>query len=114
MEFQTLGIPCKHAIAAAGAAEMPTDSLFSAAYYGETWTLGFTGKIYPVPSVGGGEIGSTFRGELMPPLCKRPPGRPKKVRILSRGEYKKPKKSGKRCSRCHREVHNKASCKNPI
>lgn len=88
MEFQQLSIPCRHPIAAAGAAEMPTDNLVGAAFYGETWNRGFTEKIYPVPSVGGGELGGAFRGEMMPPVTKRPAGRPKKIRILSRGEFK--------------------------
>ncbi|KAL0729847.1 hypothetical protein Bca4012_025940 [Brassica carinata] len=45
-------------------------------------------KIYLVPSVGGLELGSGTRAPLLPPAVRRPPGRPRKVRILSRGEYK--------------------------
>ncbi|KAF3582489.1 hypothetical protein DY000_02033429 [Brassica cretica] len=48
------------------------------------------GKIYPVPSVGGIEIGSSTPNDLLPPVVRRPPGRPRKVRILSHGEKEAP------------------------
>ncbi|KAF2604649.1 hypothetical protein F2Q70_00027265 [Brassica cretica] len=74
-----------------------------------------TGKIYPVPSVGGIQIGSGTPNDLLPPAVRRPPGRPRKVRILSRGEYKKGgNSSSRKCKRCGRSGHNKASCRNPI
>ncbi|CAA7040434.1 unnamed protein product [Microthlaspi erraticum] len=88
MQFQQLGLPCAHAIAAAATINLPTDSMVSWVFYGESWTRGFDGKIYPVPSVGSMEIGDEISGELMPPAVRRPPGRPKKLRILSRGEFK--------------------------
>ncbi|CAA7044462.1 unnamed protein product [Microthlaspi erraticum] len=111
MRFQLLGIPCTHAIAAAVKIDLPTDSMVSWGFYGETWTRGFDGKIYPVPSVGGGDILDSSGGDLLPPTVRRPPGRPKKLRIMSRGEFKKKGlHRGRRCTRCRRQGHNKASC----
>lgn len=86
--FEQLRIPCSHAIAAAGRAGMATESMVAAAYFSETWHSGYEEKIYPIPSVGGTEIGGTYAGELLPPAVKRPPGRPQKQRILSVGEEK--------------------------
>lgn len=57
-------------------------------FYGNTWKNGFEEMIYPVPSVGSSELGGGFTGELLPPDPKRPAGRPKKIRIRSRGEFK--------------------------
>ncbi|CAA7018907.1 unnamed protein product [Microthlaspi erraticum] len=73
---------------------------------------GFDLKIYHVPSVGDGALGGAFNGELLPPDVKRPPGRPKKICILSRGEFKRSgRKGGRRCTTCRRQGHNKASCR---
>ncbi|KFK43414.1 hypothetical protein AALP_AA1G122800 [Arabis alpina] len=91
-----------------------TDAMAAPEYFVETWKLGFAQNIYPVPSVGGERvgIGAGTRSDLMPPAVKRPPGRPRKIIILSRGEFKRSgKKSGRRCTRCRRQGHNKASCR---
>uniref|UniRef100_A0A0D3BMN8 SWIM-type domain-containing protein n=1 Tax=Brassica oleracea var. oleracea TaxID=109376 RepID=A0A0D3BMN8_BRAOL len=87
-EYQLIGIPCMHALACSTRVGFPSDALVAPAYRVPTWRQGFIGKIYPVPSVGGLELGSGTRAPLLPPAVRRPPGRPRKVCILSRGEYK--------------------------
>ncbi|KAF3505331.1 hypothetical protein F2Q69_00042408 [Brassica cretica] len=70
---------------------------------------------YEFSTVGGVEIGVGTPNDLLPPAVRRPPGRPRKVRILSHGEYKKGgNSSSRKCKRCCRSGHNKASCRNPI
>ncbi|CAF1919874.1 unnamed protein product [Brassica oleracea] len=86
MEYDEMGIPCIHALAAATRIGFPSYALVAPPYYVTTWRQGFAGKIYPVPSVGGVEIGVGTPNDLLPPAVRRPPGRPRKVRILSRGE----------------------------
>ncbi|CAF2074704.1 unnamed protein product [Brassica napus] len=86
--FQELRIPSPHAVAAAGRANIRTDSLVAAAYYADTWHSTYEAKIYPIPSVGGNEIGGEYAGDLLPPEVRRPPGRPRKVCILSWGQDK--------------------------
>ncbi|KAF3585377.1 hypothetical protein F2Q69_00026603 [Brassica cretica] len=50
-----------------------------------------------------------------PPASRRPPGRPRKTRILSRGEVKmKVARKPNFCSRCKGSGHNKATCKMAI
>lgn len=75
-------------VAAAGRANIVTDSLVAAAYYADTWHSAYEAKIYPIPSVGENEIGGEYAGDLLPPEVRRPPGRPQKVRILSWSEEK--------------------------
>ena len=87
-EYQLIGIPCMHALACSTRVGFPSDALVAPAYRVPTWREGFIGKIYPVPSVGGLELGSGIRAPLLPPAVRRPPRRSRKVRILSRGEYK--------------------------
>ncbi|KAG5411255.1 hypothetical protein IGI04_007574 [Brassica rapa subsp. trilocularis] len=114
-EYQLIGISCMHALACSTRVRFPSDALVAPAYHVPTWRQGFIGKIYPVPSVGGLELGSGTRAPLLPPAVRRPPGRPRKVCILSREEYKKEESSSNRkCKRCGRSGHNRASCRNLI
>ncbi|XP_018435867.1 uncharacterized protein LOC108808181 [Raphanus sativus] len=94
-EFQMLGIPCSHAIAAALKANISVNDL---------------------AQMGGGPMPAVINDlQLRPPATRRPPGRPKKQRYFSRGE-KRVKCVRRRisCSRCKGVGHNKATCKNPI
>ncbi|CAF2205680.1 unnamed protein product [Brassica napus] len=115
-EYDEIGIPCPHALAASSKVGFPSDAMVAPAYRVPTWRQGFAGKIYPVPSVGGSQVGSSTTAELLPPAVRRPSGRPRKVRIKSRGEFKKSgqSSSNRRCARCGRTGHNRASCRNPI
>ncbi|CAN6868281.1 unnamed protein product [Brassica oleracea] len=90
MEYDSIGILCIHALAAATRIGFPSDALVAPPYYVTTWRQGFSGKIYPVPPVGGIEIGGGTPNDLFPPAVRRPPGRPRKVCILSRGEKEAP------------------------
>ncbi|XP_024011371.1 uncharacterized protein LOC112086631 [Eutrema salsugineum] len=83
-EFQLLHIPCCHAIAAAIKEGVRVDSLVDIHYSTEYRKLAYSGVIMPVPDtdhlapkpedVGG--------GNLAPPSVRRPPGRPRKLRII--------------------------------
>ncbi|CAN7135110.1 unnamed protein product [Brassica rapa subsp. narinosa] len=94
MAYQLIGIPCMHALACSTRVGFPSDALVAPAYRVPTWREGFIGRIYPVPSVGGLELGSGTRAPLLPPAVRRPPGRPRKVRILSRGEKEEARQTG--------------------
>ncbi|CAN6907119.1 unnamed protein product, partial [Brassica oleracea] len=53
--------------------------------------------------------------DMLPPSTKRPPGRPRKKRLLSRGEVRmKTPRRRTVCSRCKGCGHNRATCKTPI
>nr|VDC75622.1 unnamed protein product [Brassica rapa] len=96
-EFQALKIPCMHAIAAA------TREAYSKI-------------INPVVEYESIEIlfsdSSVSELEINPPASRRPPGRPRKNRILSRGEFQmRVPKRRTVCSRCKGSGHNRATCK---
>ncbi|CAE5979869.1 unnamed protein product [Arabidopsis arenosa] len=116
-EFNLLQIPCSHAIAAAICCDMSVPMLAAPQYGSFFWSLAYTGGIYPVPDL------STLREvpdriatlTVLPPLTRRPPGRPNRTRYLSTGEFERPKKITKRsCTRCRGTGHNRASNKMPI
>lgn len=87
-EFQSLGIPCAHVIAAATSIGISVDNFVAPTYFEHTLRLSYAEKIYPIPSVGGPDNASGTVGDLNPPFVRRPPGRPKKIRIKSKGEFK--------------------------
>ncbi|KFK43844.1 hypothetical protein AALP_AA1G181300 [Arabis alpina] len=86
-EFQLLLIPCSHALAAAAEINLSTEKLVGDAYLTKTWRAAYAATIHPVPTADETvNVGNVI--ELHPPVTRRPPGRPKKLRILSTGEFK--------------------------
>ncbi|KAL0717668.1 hypothetical protein Bca4012_066990 [Brassica carinata] len=91
-EFQMLKIPCTHAIAAANRNKISVDSLVSDCYSLNTFKAAYAKEINPVvESDEDANLPSQMSAlniEVNPPASRRPPGRPRKNRILSRGEVK--------------------------
>ncbi|XP_013660420.1 uncharacterized protein LOC106365541 [Brassica napus] len=116
-EFQMLQIPCSHAVAAAVHSKIRVESLVAVEY-----SIGHLRGAYSEgisPSIDSQNI-DDINAEvpeftLFPPACRRPPGRPRKKRFFSRGEFcmKKTRKQVV-CSRCKGSGHNRATCKMPI
>lgn len=90
-EFQALLIPCIHALAAATRYQIRVDSLVGECYSLSTYKAAYAEIIYPVVGYESIEIlssdGSESQASLNPPASRRPPGRPRKNMILSRGEF---------------------------
>lgn len=90
--FQTLMIPCAHAIAAAITEKISVESLVSDIYSLDKLASAYTDVVYPITDAvcGTEQIveGGTGNLKILPPVTKRPPGRPRKSRILSTGEIR--------------------------
>lgn len=89
-EFQLLTIPCSHAIAAGIKEGIRVDTMVGIHHTVPHLRLAYQGIIMPVPDMdtltpSPDDIGG---GKLAPPYVRRPPGRPRKRRMLSRGEFK--------------------------
>lgn len=90
LEFDMLQIPCAHAVAAAIHTKRRIDALVGEKFTRNTWVAAYSMSVnptgdYKMPS---GENDSIGDLNLAPPNTRRPPGRPKKTRIFSRGEFK--------------------------
>ncbi|CAN7056027.1 unnamed protein product [Brassica oleracea var. botrytis] len=114
--FQKLLIPCSHAIASAIKGKVRIESLVSDFYSLETLNSAYAGDIVPITTEIETREGITeTEGEpviIFPPSSRRPPGRPRKSRILSMGEIRmKTPRKRHICSRCKGTDHNKATCK---
>ncbi|KAL7165004.1 hypothetical protein ACSBR2_040817 [Camellia fascicularis] len=79
-------------------------------YHVSKYRLTYASSITPIPTVEKPSF-SIEDFVIHPPVVKRPPGRPKKKRILSRGE----EVQQIRCGRCQCiGNHNRKICKEPI
>lgn len=87
LEFQKVGIPCRHAIAAAMFRDLQHSEFVADAYLKKTWNETTKGVTLPVPDPQDLFIPSEVSDLIMlPPKTKRPPGRPPTKRKRSAGE----------------------------
>lgn len=89
-EFDMLRMPCTHAVASAVGCKTRVDSLVDNEYTTAYWRLAYAQSIYPVEDVTEvDKISEELKDlHLGPPATRRPPGRPRKQRFLSRGEFR--------------------------
>ncbi|KAL0662360.1 hypothetical protein Bca4012_099197 [Brassica carinata] len=102
-EFEKVGIPCRHAIAAAMFRDLQHSEFVADAYLKKTWNETTKGVTLPVPYPQDLFIPSEVSDLIMlPPKTKRPPGRPPTKRKRSAGEIPvgPKKKKLNTCSRC--------------
>ncbi|KAH0928876.1 hypothetical protein HID58_014603 [Brassica napus] len=121
LEFDMLLIPCVHASAAAIHSNRRVDSLVGEKYTRNICAARYSMSINPKGSYKAHAPEPDTLGslQLAPPKTRHPPRRPKKSRILSKGEFKFTRGGGlgrkvRTCRRCGGTDHNRATCKMPI
>lgn len=87
-EYDLLGIPCTHAVAAAVNSGLKVDTLVATEYSNTYWLLSYTGSVNPVRVPVIEDVDSSAGMKLLPPTTRRPSGRPRKSRIPSCGEIR--------------------------
>ncbi|VFQ76165.1 unnamed protein product [Cuscuta campestris] len=104
---------CVHAVAATCCRSSLSCYDYVSSFYTTTaWRATYSGIIHPIPSKESWVVPDEVAEVVcLPPSCdKRPPRRPKKRRIPSKGEHAKRQS----CSRCKSQGHNRKTCTNPI
>ncbi|VFQ78997.1 unnamed protein product [Cuscuta campestris] len=112
-EFQLDHFVCVHAVAATRCRSGLSCYDYVSSFYTTTaWRATYSGIIHPIPSKESWVLPDEVTQVVcLPPSCdKRPPGRPKKRKIPSKGEHAKQQS----CSRCKSQGHNRKTCTNPI
>ncbi|KAL6196415.1 hypothetical protein ACLB2K_032030 [Fragaria x ananassa] len=105
VKWQINCFPCPHALSAIQAARLNVYDFIDLYFSAEYFRMSYSFPIHPVSNVD-----SCTEESILPPITKRPAGRPKAKRIKSSGE-KKPI----RCGRCLKlEHHNRQSCTEPL
>ncbi|KAH7853637.1 hypothetical protein Vadar_004959 [Vaccinium darrowii] len=106
-KWQQDGFPCCHAVGVIASAGKDLSYYVDPYYYADTYRASYSHSIHPIPTLWMPRH-PTNEDVILPPLSKKPPGRPKSRRIPSRGE----KVSQIRCGRCHKlGNHNRSTCK---
>ncbi|KAH7833222.1 hypothetical protein Vadar_004199 [Vaccinium darrowii] len=109
-QWQFKGFPCCHAVCAIYHSKKELNSFIDPYFYVTTYRDAYSKSIYPIPTLWKPAPGGK-EDSILPPLSKKPPGRPRKKRIRSNGEKTRPIK----CSRCGKiGRHNKKSCKEDL
>ncbi|KAL7209198.1 hypothetical protein ACSBR1_030856 [Camellia fascicularis] len=109
-KWEINGYPCQHAVAAIFKSGRNLNSFVEPFFHADMYRQAYSFSIGPVLTVEK-PLYSIEDAMILPPLSKRPAGRPKKNRIASTGEFKRVIK----CSRCESiGHHNKRTCKEPL
>ena len=110
-QFDLDHIPCAHAIAASKYAQISCYSICSEYYTVKSLLSSYAESIYPPGPQRDWVVPDDISMRVvLPPITRRPAGRPRKERIPSGGEGKR----SRRCGRCGDYGHNRKSCKRPI
>ncbi|KAI8542103.1 hypothetical protein RHMOL_Rhmol08G0113000 [Rhododendron molle] len=109
-KWQLTGFPCAHAVIVLSSSGKDLTEYVDPYYFSQTFRASYSTSIHPIPTVWMPErpVDEDF---LLPPLCKKPPGRPKNKRIPSREENV----TFIRCGRCGKMGrHNRQTCKDAM
>ncbi|KAL6217787.1 hypothetical protein ACLB2K_011004 [Fragaria x ananassa] len=108
MKWQINCFPCAHALAAIQGARLDVYDFIDPYFTAEHYRMCYSFPIAPLSNVDASC--SSTEDFILPPVTKRPAGRPKSKRIPSAGEKKLI-----RCGRCNKMGHhNKKSCTEPL
>ncbi|KAG5556704.1 hypothetical protein RHGRI_007094 [Rhododendron griersonianum] len=108
--WQLNGFPCCHAVCAIKYSGKDLNLYVERYFHVESYRQVYSKPIYPVASLLKGDVVDCGTS-ILPPLSKKPPGRPKKNRIRSNGEKDREMKCG-RCGKMGN--HNKLTCKEDL
>ncbi|XP_024199864.1 uncharacterized protein LOC112203075 [Rosa chinensis] len=111
VKWQINCFPCPHGLAALQAASENVDDYIDKYFHVDMFKKSYSSPIRPITNVDMSSSESTSQC-ILPPLAKRPPGRPRVKRFKSVGEVEK---KLIRCGRCGKMgTHNKLSCTEPL
>jgi hypothetical protein len=107
------GIPCPHAICAIYHSRQNPEDVVDDYYHNSTYMQSYQFSLQPVR--GEKMWPNTGMSEVLPPIVRRMPGRPKKLRRREKDEPKKGKKLSRKgtkmtCQTCGQVGHNKKGC----
>ncbi|XP_028072349.1 uncharacterized protein LOC114274585 [Camellia sinensis] len=109
-KWQLNGFPCSHAMVVVQKSSRDLNTLVESYFHVSECRSTYDATIFPIPTVEKPPF-NQHDYVIYPPVVKRPPGRPKKKRILLKGEQVQQI----RCGRCGcMGNHNRKTCNEPI
>ncbi|KAG5535403.1 hypothetical protein RHGRI_023235 [Rhododendron griersonianum] len=110
-DWQLNMFPCVHGVCALKKSKKDLNDYMECCFFSESYREAYSKCINPVPRIWQNVDLDAADDILLPPLCKRPPGRPRTERIPSTGA----KTRKVTCSRCGQVgTHNRGTCKEPL
>ncbi|KAG5524298.1 hypothetical protein RHGRI_031088 [Rhododendron griersonianum] len=109
-DWQFRCFPCCHAVCAIYNSGKDLQNYVDPYYMVETYREVYLLPIYPIPTLGKPAPGGN-EDTILPPLSRKPSGRPRKKRLRSNGEKIRPIQCG-RCGKVGR--HNRKTCKEDL
>ncbi|XP_058751316.1 uncharacterized protein LOC131624382 [Vicia villosa] len=113
--WELVGIPCRHAVAALGFRQQNPEDFVDECYSRERYKLCYSFAVSPI---NGQDMWPEVESdELLPPMFKKGPGRPRKLRIRETGEDGARRRLpgvSYRCTTCDKFGHNAQSCKSSV
>ncbi|KAF7116779.1 hypothetical protein RHSIM_RhsimUnG0016400 [Rhododendron simsii] len=110
-DWQLNMFPCVHGICALKKSKKDLNDYMERCFFSESYREAYSKGFNPVPRIWQNVDFDAADDILLPPLCKRPPGRPRTEKILSTGA----KTRKVTCSRCGQVgTHNRRTCKEPL
>ncbi|XP_043705403.1 uncharacterized protein LOC122655261 [Telopea speciosissima] len=107
--WNSIGLPCKHAVAAITFTKEKIEQYCDAFYSVKTYMDVYSGMIQPLPDLS--ELKPTDPTKLVqPPILKRRPGRPHTSRKKDGDEVNNLRSKPMICSNCKQSGHNKRKC----
>ncbi|KAL7239557.1 hypothetical protein ACSBR2_005452 [Camellia fascicularis] len=108
--LMSLRFPCSHVVVAFRNSGRNIYNFVKPFYHVAKYRATYSGSIHLIPTVSKPKF-ITSNYLIAPPIYKRPPGQPKRKRILSKGEVVQQI----RCGRCGKiSHHNRKTCKEPM
>lgn len=110
-EWQINCFPCVHATCVGKHIGKNLKEYVDRYYLVDSYREAYSKSINPIPTISKADFVAENDNVLLPPLCKRPPGRPRTERIPLTGVQVRKVK----CGRCGKTGHhNRATCTEPL
>ncbi|KAL4348838.1 hypothetical protein GQ457_17G010250 [Hibiscus cannabinus] len=116
-KWDLTGIPCPHAASVFRLNNLKPEDYVNECYHNSTQLAIYSNMIKPIK--GPLQWASVTDMEpVLPPIIRRPPGRPAKKRKLEPGEVNNPKLSKRgqqgNCTKCGKQGHNRRTCRGEV
>ncbi|KAK8651093.1 hypothetical protein V6N13_140707 [Hibiscus sabdariffa] len=116
-KWDLTGIPCSHAASVFRLNNLKPEDYVNECYHNSTQLAIYSNMIRPIKGPFQWTL-VTDMEPILPPIIRRPPGRPTKKRKLEPGEVNNPKLSKRgqqgNCTKCGKQGHNSRTCRGEV
>ncbi|KAL4385131.1 hypothetical protein GQ457_15G028750 [Hibiscus cannabinus] len=116
-KWDLTGIPCGHAASVFRLNNLKPEDYVNECYHNSTQLAIYSNMIKPIKGPNQWDLVTNME-PILPPIIRRPPGRPTKKRRLEPDEVSNPKLSKRgqqgNCTKCGKQGHNRRTCRGKV